>query len=184
MIYHNYGSTEIQLSAVGFGGMRFVNPSDIDTNAALVKSAYDMGINYFDTAPFYCEDKSETIFCAALKYMLKSRAEKPFYISTKSSKNKPDEVRKDLERSLKKLGLDYIDFYYCWCVITMEEYHNKNLPQQYRSKAFTLRELATGTSGDVEDPYGGNLSTYKETAEEISELLQKFLNKLRKLIKS
>ncbi len=69
-------------------------------------------------------------------------------------------------------------------IITMEEYHNKHLPQQYRSKTFTLRELATGTSGDVEDPYGGNLSVYRETAEEINNFLLKFLTKLRKLIKS
>jgi hypothetical protein len=70
MIYRKYGSSGIDVSAIGFGGMRFDNPSDIDGNAELVTAAYDAGINYFDTAPKYCDDKSEDIYGKALKKIL------------------------------------------------------------------------------------------------------------------
>ena len=30
MIYHSYGSTGIQLSAIGFGGMRFLDQKDVE----------------------------------------------------------------------------------------------------------------------------------------------------------
>ncbi len=123
MIYNKYGSTGIDVSAIGFGGMRFDNPQDIDTNAALVKAAYDAGINYFDTAPLYCDDKSEPILGATLKEMLKTRSQKPFYVSTKSAKAEPGLVRKDLEKSLDRLGLEYIDFYHFWCIINPDDYH-------------------------------------------------------------
>lgn len=123
MIYTEYGSTGIEVSAIGFGGMRFDSPQDIDSNAALVKAAYDAGINYFDTAPAYCEDKSEEICGAALKEMLKTRADKPFYVATKSMKTEPGLVRQEFEKSLKRLNLEYIDFYHFWCIITLDEYN-------------------------------------------------------------
>jgi predicted aldo/keto reductase-like oxidoreductase len=123
MIYNKYDSTNIDVSAIGFGGMRFNNPADIDANAELVKAAYDAGINYFDTAPLYCDDKSEPICGAALKEMLKTRSQKPFYVSTKSAKDKPHLVRKDLEKSLGRLGLDYIDFYHFWCIVNLDDYY-------------------------------------------------------------
>jgi len=79
MIYKIHKSTGIELSALGFGGMRFGNPDDPEKSGALVKAAYDAGINYFDTAIGY--GKSEELFGVALKEMLKTRAEKPFYVS-------------------------------------------------------------------------------------------------------
>ncbi len=125
MIYNKYGSTGIEVSAIGFGGMRFENPNDIEASAALLKFAYDKGINYFDTAPGYCNDKSEEIYGTAFKEMLKTRAKRPFYTTTKSFQGEPNLVRKDLEKSLKRLGLDYIDFYYFWCIIDIAEYRRR-----------------------------------------------------------
>ena len=125
MLYKKYGSTSIDVSVIGFGGMRFPTPVDIDKNASLVKAGYDAGINYFDTAPVYCDDKSEAIYGAALKEMLKTRRERPFYIATKSSKTTPGEVRQNLERSLKRLGVESIDFYHLWCVITLNSYRKR-----------------------------------------------------------
>ncbi|MHC4394173.1 MAG: aldo/keto reductase [Planctomycetota bacterium] len=123
MIYHTYGSTGIEVSAIGFGGMRFTNRDDIDTCASLVKAAYDNGINYFDTAPDY--ERSEEIFGRAFKQMNKTRAQKPFYVSTKSNKPEPEKIRKELETSLKKMNLDYIDFYHVWYVLSFDEYQNR-----------------------------------------------------------
>ncbi len=122
MIYRTYGSTGIEVSAIGFGGMRF-DEKDLDSCAELVKAAYDADINYFDTAPGYGE--SEKIFGAAFKQMKKTRSQRPFYVSTKSLKDEPQQVRKDLEASLKKMNLDYIDFYHFWYVLSLDEYRRR-----------------------------------------------------------
>ncbi len=67
-------------------------------------------------------------------------------------------------------------------IIVMEQYHIPRIPKQYQSKTFTLSELATGVPRDVDDPYGGSISDYKETAIEIYGYLQQFLKNLRDLI--
>jgi predicted aldo/keto reductase-like oxidoreductase len=123
MLYNTFGSTGIKVSAVGFGGMRFESQDDRDTCASLVKAAYDAGINYFDTAPGY--ERSEEIFGIAIREMQKTRAEKPFYISTKTMKAEPDQIRKELETSLKRLNLDCIDFYHVWCVMSLAAYNDR-----------------------------------------------------------
>jgi predicted aldo/keto reductase-like oxidoreductase len=115
MQYRKYGSTGIDVSVIGMGGMRFPQ-DDFEKSAQIIKNAYDAGINYFDTAPGY--GKSEDVYGVALKEMQKTRKEKPFYVATKTFKSKPDEVRKELETSLERMNLEWIDFYHVWCVMT------------------------------------------------------------------
>lgn len=116
-----YGKTGKQVSVIGFGGMRFPNPDDIDASAELVLHAYGRGVNYFDTAPYYCKDRSEDIMGAAFRRM------KPgtFFASTKSSKPGGSEFRAELERSLKRLGLEKITFQHIWCLMTPEVWRQR-----------------------------------------------------------
>lgn len=125
MIYNTYGSTGIKVSAIGFGGMRFENQEDVDACASLMKAAYDAGINYFDTAIHY--GKSEDLFGVALKEMKKTSRQKPFYIATKTAQTDPAEVRRECETSLKRMGIDYIDFYHVWCVLTPDAYRERKV---------------------------------------------------------
>jgi predicted aldo/keto reductase-like oxidoreductase len=121
MLYRTHPSTGLNLSAIGFGGMRFQNPdSEPEACAALMLAAYDAGINYFDTAIGY--GKSEELFGLALREMKKTRAERPFYVSSKTFAGTPDELRRDVETSLTRMGLDYIDFYHFWCLLSPEAY--------------------------------------------------------------
>jgi predicted aldo/keto reductase-like oxidoreductase len=121
MWYKPYGRTGKQVSAVSFGGMRFANPDDIDASAATVLHAYRRGVNYFDTAPGYCKNKSEDIVGAAVKQM------KPgtFYVSTKCNSAKADELRQTLEKSLQRLNVQKIDFFHIWWVVTMEAWRQR-----------------------------------------------------------
>jgi uncharacterized protein len=121
MLYKAYGSTGKKISAVSFGAMRFDNPTDIDANADIVLHAYRQGINYFDTAPYYCDDQSEDIVGAAARQM------KPgtFYLSTKCSSSSGDELRKSLERSLQRLGAQRIDVFHIWCVLQPEQWRQR-----------------------------------------------------------
>ena len=123
MIYTEYGSTGIEVSAIGLGGMRFPDHEDWDRSAAVMKAAYEAGVNYFDTAPGY--GKSEDIFGVALKDMLKTRDEKPFYVASKTFGADEDSVRRDLENSLKRMGLDSIDFFHMWCIIHPDAYEKR-----------------------------------------------------------
>jgi len=120
VLHKKYGTTGISVSAIGFGGMRFTDQNQTEQCAALVKYAYDRGINYFDTAPGY--GKSEELFGVAFKTMLAERSQRPFYVSSKTFGGDPSSVRRDLETSLTRMGLDYLDFYHMWCILTPEVY--------------------------------------------------------------
>ena len=113
MRYRAYGKTGKKISIIGFGGMRFANPEDIQANAEVVLHAYRKGINYFDTAPYYCKDKSEAIIGAAVRHMEPGR----FYVSTKCMERKGARLRASLERSLRRLSVERIDFFHIWCLV-------------------------------------------------------------------
>jgi len=118
MIYKTFGNTGAKVSALGFGAMRLpMKESDgkkiVDEELAvpLMQYAFDMGVNYIDSAPGYCEKLSEVAVGKALKgYRDK------VYLSTKNpiEDNDGDHWMGRLENSLKKLDTDYIDFYHFW----------------------------------------------------------------------
>ena len=124
MIYRPYGKTGKDVSVIGFGGMRFGD--DDDYAAEVVRYASEKGINYFDTAPFYCDDRSESIFGKAFKKM-----PHPYYISTKSMIRKEktaDEVRARIEKSLGRLGVEKINFFHMWCLMDLDQYQRVMAP--------------------------------------------------------
>lgn len=112
-----YGKTGKDVSVIGFGGMRFPKPEDIDGMAELVRYAHSKGVNYFDTAPNYCDDKSEDIMGAAIRHMKRDT----FYISTKCGEASAGAMRTSIERSLKRLNVESIDFMHVWCLLRPEQ---------------------------------------------------------------
>ncbi|MGE6630353.1 low molecular weight protein arginine phosphatase [Bacillus sp. NPDC077027] len=72
-------------------------------------------------------------------------------------------------------GADYI--------FTMTAQHKQFILEQYgqaKGKVFTLKEFATGMDGDVSDPFGGSLSIYQETRDELEVLLYQLAEQLEK----
>lgn len=123
MIYCEYGKTGAKVSAVGFGGMRFDESKSNEENAQLLLYAQSKGINYFDTAPVYCSDTSEDIFGIALKQIAEDRGD--YYVSTKGMPvdlDTADKARAAVEKSLKRLNTDRIDFYHIWCIRRWDQY--------------------------------------------------------------
>ena len=102
-----------EISRLGYGGMRFPkNGDEVDVEEAvkLLRKAYDMGVNYFDTAVVYHKGGSEKIFGKAFEIYDRSS----YYLADKMSiwVCKDEQEMKDLfERQLKTLKTDYIDFY-------------------------------------------------------------------------
>lgn len=124
MKYTRYGKTDKVVSVVGFGGLRFDLNKSNEENAELVKYAYNKGINYFDTAPGYCNDRSEDILGIAFRDMIKN-GKTDFYVSTKGRPTVFDTAEKAIEgvrKSLKRLGVSKIHFYHIWCIRKIEHY--------------------------------------------------------------
>jgi len=119
--YRPFGKTGKNISVISFGGMRFSEPENLEKSADSLLYAHEKGINYFDTAPIYCEDRSEDIFGHALRQL----SRESFYVSTKCSQAKGDDLRKSLERSLQRLGVDKIDFLYIWHLMSSADWENR-----------------------------------------------------------
>ncbi|MFN2744609.1 MULTISPECIES: low molecular weight protein arginine phosphatase [Bacillus] len=66
-------------------------------------------------------------------------------------------------------------------VLTMTEQHKLLARQEYsgsKDKIFTLKEYIKGETGDIADPFGGSLSDYQKTRDELEGLLKKLAEKL------
>ena len=122
MQYRKFGNTGVNISALGFGCMRLPEIEqpdgsfvvDQEKTDAMLRHAYDLGVNYFDTALFYCHTNSEIAVGKALKPIREK-----VYISTKcpmEKVNSREDFRKTLELSLSKLDTEYVDFYHFWAI--------------------------------------------------------------------
>jgi len=117
MRYKKFGNTGAEVSVLGFGCMRFPmirkdskEYVDEDRTIPMLRRAYELGVNYFDTAYFYCGGQSEIVLGKALKGIRDK-----VYVSTKSPGHlvrKPGDYRRILEEQLRKLDIDFIDFYH------------------------------------------------------------------------
>lgn len=117
MIYRPLGKTGINISSLGFGCMRLPmiekgEAKEVDQKRvdAMLRKAYELGVNYFDTAWFYNDFLSE----AAVGKAIKSFREK-IYLSTKCPSHlvkKPGDYTEFLHKQLKRLDTDYIDLYH------------------------------------------------------------------------
>ncbi len=108
MTFNKLGNSELQISAIGLGtGGAFGNKSDSDL-VELVRSAIDLGINFFDTAESYFNGRSEVILGKALEG-LKDKV----IIASKFSPDHSSEAKivKALDGTLARLKSDYIDLY-------------------------------------------------------------------------
>ena len=126
MQYRSFGKTGDKISALGFGVMRLPMPPDgehVDEEQAIpvLQRAYDLGVTYFDTAPYYCAKESETVLGKAIKPWRDK-----ILLSTKCPIESADGAayREQLENSLLKLDVPYVDYYHMWG-INWETYEGK-----------------------------------------------------------
>ena len=83
---------------------------------AVLHRAMDVGVRYFDTAPSYGDGRSERRVGTALKTWLKDHTaskREDFYIATKTLHRDGTKARKELDASLDRLGLEYVDCLQC-----------------------------------------------------------------------
>ncbi|MCE5269452.1 MAG: aldo/keto reductase [Planctomycetaceae bacterium] len=140
MIYRKLGPSKIDVSAVAFGawaiGGWMWGGSDEQEAIEAIHAALDHGISLIDTAPIYGFGRSEELVGRAIHGrrdkvvvatkcgMVWDREEGEFFfhssqegITLRASDKKiykclrPESIRAELERSLKRLGTTYVDLY-------------------------------------------------------------------------
>lgn len=103
---------ELGIGKLGYGNMRLPKKDgkiDFDTIHQMIDTFLKSGNSYFDTAYIY--ENSENVLNEAL---VKCYPRDRYNITTKLAlinANKPDEMKMQTEESLKRLGLDWVDFY-------------------------------------------------------------------------
>ena len=120
MIYRALGKTGLEVSEVSLGlwavGGDAWGPVQDEESLAAMRSAFDAGVNFFDTADVYGRGHSEEL----LGQFLAEIPREDVYIATKvglwrGRQPNPyvDEqmIIEDCEASLRRLGVEYIDLY-------------------------------------------------------------------------
>jgi len=141
MEYIPLGKTGISLSKVSIGGATLASFfGELDEPGAIrtIQQAIRSGINYVDTAPWYGQGKSEEILGKALKDVPREA----YYIATKIGRYEKEiskqmdysakKTRESVEKSLKLLGLPYVDviqIHDIEFVVSLDPVINEALPE-------------------------------------------------------
>jgi len=109
VITNELGNTGIRISALSFGSMRWLSE---EACYAVVQRGLDLGMNYIDTSTGYVGGQSEVWSGHAVK----ARRSEIYFASKSHWAQAPraDAVRRAIEGSLEKTGLDSFDFYHVW----------------------------------------------------------------------
>jgi len=117
MQYRQMKNTDEEVSILGFGCMRFpvINKDEkkinIEKSEAMLDYAIDNGVNYLDTAWPYHQEASE-VFVG--NYLEKRNLRDDVHLATKLPSwliKKREDMDLYLNKQLKRLKTDYIDFY-------------------------------------------------------------------------
>lgn len=132
MEYRTLGKTGLKVSEIGFGawaiGGDAWGPVEDQQSIQAMNYAFELGVNFFDTADVYGNGHSEKL----VKELIKDKRDQ-IILSTKGGLmghtrkpepiyDRPEKVVKAFEDSLQRLGTDYIDVYFChiWWHIEQE----------------------------------------------------------------
>lgn len=129
MDYRTIPGTDLNISLFGFGNFVFGTNwwgdfSDAD-GIAIQNDAFDKGVNFFDTAPAYGNGRAEDLLAQTIKYagrdniVVSTKCGYDFYSDPGEEGGHRERkqnfsaafLEKDIEHSLKRLGIDCIDLY-------------------------------------------------------------------------
>ena len=118
MKYRKLGSSSLEVSEISLGSwLTYGVGVEADKARACLDAAFDVGINFIDTANIYGRGAAETFLGEALK----ARPRDSYILATKLYFPMTDadyglsaaQVEKQLDASLQRLQTDYIDLYQC-----------------------------------------------------------------------
>jgi voltage-dependent potassium channel beta subunit len=120
MHYRRLGRSGLKVSEISLGAwVTFGAQIDEKTAINLMHAAMDQGVNFFDNSDAYANGKAETVMGKAIK----DKPREPLVISSKvfwPTMDGPNgrglsrkHLTEALNASLKRLGTDYLDLYFC-----------------------------------------------------------------------
>lgn len=127
MNYRNLGASGLSASTIGLGCMgmsEFYGPSDDAESLRTLERALELGVNHFDSADTYGLGHNETLLGRFIAQGGAARR-RQVIVATKFGivraagqyerriDNSPTYIRSACEASLRRLGVDHIDLYYC-----------------------------------------------------------------------
>lgn len=137
------GNTGLKVSSLGFGasplGNVFGNVKEEDAIAS-VHEAFRLGINFFDTSPYYGGTLSEKMLGKALKTLMVPRDQ--YVVSTKCGRYaegfdfSAQRVTQSIDESLARLNLDYVDILQCHDIEfgSLDQIVNETIPALQKLK--------------------------------------------------
>ncbi len=118
MKYRQLGSSDLKVSEISLGSWLTYGVGVDDSNAvACLNRAFDLGINFFDTANVYGRGAAESFLGKALRGRDRSSyilATKLFFPMSDTDRGlSAAQVYKQIDASLSRLRTDYVDLYQC-----------------------------------------------------------------------
>jgi aryl-alcohol dehydrogenase-like predicted oxidoreductase len=117
MEYRNMGRSGLKVSEVCLGTMTFGHGADEAESKRMVDMAIDHGVNFFDTANTYADQRSEVYLGKALKdkrrdAIIATKFFNPIGPGPNDSGMSRVHIMQTIEDSLRRLDTDYVDIYY------------------------------------------------------------------------
>jgi aryl-alcohol dehydrogenase-like predicted oxidoreductase len=120
MIHRTLGSTGETVSAIGVGGWHLgLKTVDEQLAIRIVRSAIDRGINFLDNSWDYNDGASEERMGKALREGYRDRA----FVMTKIDGRSRKEAARQLDESLRRFDIDYIDLVQHHEIIRFDDPH-------------------------------------------------------------
>ncbi len=120
MNYRSLGSSGVKISEIGLGGWLTVgNALTKDQVKTVLDTAFELGINFLDTANVYAKGKAESVWGQLLKgrprdsYVLATKVYFPMGDLPNQQGLSRKHIMEQCAASLKRLGTDHIDIYQC-----------------------------------------------------------------------
>lgn len=120
MNYRKLGKAGVKLSEIGLGSwLTYGKGVGDDASKACIRKAFDLGVNFFDTADVYHRGAAEEVFGRELAAFRRADlviATKCFFPMSDGPNDRGlsrKHIFESVEASLKRLKTDYIDLYQC-----------------------------------------------------------------------
>lgn len=120
MEYRHLGRAGVRVSEIALGSwLTYGGSVEEQTAIQCIHTAYDLGINFFDTANAYQRGETEKVVGRALKdyprdsYVLATKVYFPMGEGPNDRGLSRKHIMEQCHLSLQRLGVDYIDLYQC-----------------------------------------------------------------------
>jgi voltage-dependent potassium channel beta subunit len=120
MQYRRLGRAGVRVSTIALGSwLTYGGPVAEETAIDCIHTAYELGINFFDTANVYHQGAAEKVVGRALKdfpresYVLATKVYFPMGEGPNDRGLSRKHIMEQCQASLRRLGTDYIDLYQC-----------------------------------------------------------------------